>query len=220
MNHCNQCGTKVSPDAKFCQNCGAGLKADSTKKPIDANLKVALTNETTEKVIKGVSRGVSSVVSRLTNIIKKLIKPVIIISIVGAVITGIVVFVQEAQYKAERGQAEAQKRKAMTFEIEKAMDTFQIEGMSINGRFLSYYEGSGDYYQEKYSDSWPYDGENFGYKPTGRVTISTKKLIVHLDSNRDRNLSENEKRIFKIKSISKSSDPKSYNYGFIKTKLT
>jgi len=49
MNHCNQCGTNVSQDAKFCQNCGNGLKVESIKKPIDANLKIALTNDTTEK---------------------------------------------------------------------------------------------------------------------------------------------------------------------------
>lgn len=221
MKHCNQCGTKVSQDARFCQNCGNELKVGSTQNPIDANLKVALTNETTEKVLKSVGTGVSSVVSRLITFIKKLIKPVIIISIVGAIITGIVVFVQEAQYKAEREQEEAQERKAMTFEKEKVMGSFQIKGLALNTRFLSYYEGSNGYFQKQYSDSWPYDGNGTIYdqRPTGKVTISDNKMIIYIDLNRDNKFSSKESRTFTVKSISKVNDPKYYNYGIIETDL-
>lgn len=220
MKHCSQCGTNVNPDAKFCENCGASLSnqeitdnAHASASNVNANLKVALTNETTEKVMKGVGSSFSSIVSVIKNTIKKLVMPVIILSIVGGIGTGVVAYILYEREKAEYRQEKEQEEKAMTFEKEKAFGTFQIVGMSVNGRYVSY--GSTD--SPHYSDSWPYNDPPYNQRPTGKVTISNSKMTIHIDLNRDNKLSAEEKMIFKIKSISKSKNPDDYRYGFIET---
>lgn len=226
MTHCNQCGTKVRADANFCQNCGIDLKSGLTQKAINANLKVALRNETTEKVLKELGNGISSGITGFNNIFKKLIKPLIIITIIASIAAGAVFYYEERnrsvsyeKYEKERKKKEADKINFMTFNKEKAIGTFQIKGLALNSRFLSYYEGGDGYYQEKYSDSWPYDGDGTIYdqRPTGKVTIYNNQIIIYIDLNRDNKFSSTEKTEYEIKSISKSDNPELYNIGIIET---
>lgn len=212
MKHCNKCGAKVSADSKFCQDCGSSLIIDGSNSPINANLKVSLTNETTEKMLSGVSGGISSIVTTLINFIRKIIKPVIIIAIFGVIVAGIGAFLYESQREEERKNEEAEERKKMTFETQKAFGTFQIKGMTKNGKYISYFStGTVRYSDDNEYDSW--------LRPTGRVTITEDKMVVHIDWNRDNHLSNKEKKIFKIKSISKSSNPDDYSYGLFETDI-
>lgn len=143
----------------------------------------------------------------------------------------------EFRRKQQHEQFEETIKKLVTFEKEKALGEFEIEGMTVNGRFISYGEyvapiihhsgtnlldGSGytyDYNPKHYSDSWPYDDSIYGHRPTGRVTVSENEMIVHIDWNRDSYLDENEKKIFKINSISKSTNPDEYKNGIIGTDI-
>ena len=215
MNHCIHCGTKVSQEAKFCQNCGAELKADSANKPVDANLKVAVTNETTEKVLTGVTSGATSLVSKITSFAKRLFKPVLILGLAGLAIWVIGVIVYYGMEAKKDRQREENARIEATFEVEKAIGTFQITGLALNQRFLSYYDPAGSRYEEKYSDSWPYDGGTiYNQRPTGKVVVSDDEITIYIDSNRDNKFSSKESRVHKISSISKST---SYNSGIIET---
>lgn len=97
MKHCDQCGTKLNLDAKFCHNCGAGLDNSIVNKSIDANLKVDLTNKTTEKILNGVGASLSSGVTGLkktTNIFLRILwrvtKWAIVLGII--VVIGILLF--------------------------------------------------------------------------------------------------------------------------------
>ena len=97
MKFCNQCGKKINIKAKFCESCGANLTNEdklvniNVPDNLNANVKVAVTNETTEKVLKGVSSSIYSVSDSATSKIqwlKGFIKPALILSILGIVIIG------------------------------------------------------------------------------------------------------------------------------------
>ena len=49
VKYCDQCGVKISPDAKFCSSCGHDLINSSTKTTLDKTIKVEVTNATVEK---------------------------------------------------------------------------------------------------------------------------------------------------------------------------
>ena len=61
VNYCNQCGVKISSDAKFCSNCGHDLKNSSTKITSDKTIKVEVTNVTVEKGFKAIGKGLKKV---------------------------------------------------------------------------------------------------------------------------------------------------------------
>ena len=90
MRYCNQCGTNVNFDARFCQNCGAALEF-SINKTIDANLKVDITNKTTEKILNNVSSSLTSSATGFKKIINSLLRILWRFIIVAAVI-GIIGF--------------------------------------------------------------------------------------------------------------------------------
>ena len=54
VNFCDQCGTKINSDGKFCPNCGHDLTNSSTKTTSDKTIKVEVTNVTVEKGFKAV----------------------------------------------------------------------------------------------------------------------------------------------------------------------
>ena len=68
MNYCNQCGAKITPEAKFCSSCGNNLtnsstqipldKAIKTQTPLDKTIKIEVTNTnaTVEKGFKAVGK--------------------------------------------------------------------------------------------------------------------------------------------------------------------
>ena len=56
VNYCNQCGVKISSDAKFCSNCGHDLKNSSTKITSDKTIKVEVTNVTVEKGFEAIGK--------------------------------------------------------------------------------------------------------------------------------------------------------------------
>ena len=56
VNFCNQCGVRISSDAKFCSNCGHDLKNSSTKITSDKTIKVELTNVTVEKGFEAIGK--------------------------------------------------------------------------------------------------------------------------------------------------------------------
>ena len=60
MKYCDQCGVKISPDAKFCSSCGCALQNSSTKTSFDKTIKVEVTNVTVEKGFKAVENGVKA----------------------------------------------------------------------------------------------------------------------------------------------------------------
>ena len=60
VKYCDQCGVKISPDAKFCSSCGHDLINSSTKTTLDKTIKVEVTNATVEKVFKTVGKGVKA----------------------------------------------------------------------------------------------------------------------------------------------------------------
>ena len=129
MKYCNKCGTKVSADSKFCQDCGAILMVDSSNSPIITDLKVSLTNETNEKILSSVNSAVSSTVTALLNLIPKIIKLVIIILMIGAIGVVIHEIQQETDRKTKEAywkSKEAEVRKEMAFEAQKAFGTYHI----------------------------------------------------------------------------------------------
>lgn len=151
-----------------------------------------------------------------------------------AVICTIVIAVAASAYdefrrKQQHEQFEETIKKLVTFEKEKALGEFEIEGMTINGRFIAYGEyfdpgtalhfSGHNYNPIHYSDSWPYDDSVYGHRPTGRVTISENEMLVHIDWNRNSYLDESEKKVFKINSISKSTNPDEYRNGIIGTDI-
>ena len=60
VNYCSQCGVKITPEAKFCSNCGHDLINSSTKTTLDKTIKVEVTNVTVEKGFKAVGKGVKT----------------------------------------------------------------------------------------------------------------------------------------------------------------
>ena len=61
VNFCNQCGSKISSDAKLCSSCGHDLKNSSTKTPLDKPIKVEVTNVTMEKGFSAIEKGLKKV---------------------------------------------------------------------------------------------------------------------------------------------------------------
>lgn len=60
MKYCTKCGKQVINTDKFCADCGQPTDQTSNNKDIKADLKVELTNATTEKTLKAVSSSISS----------------------------------------------------------------------------------------------------------------------------------------------------------------
>jgi len=60
MKYCTKCGNQVIDTDKFCADCGQPTDQTSNNKDIKADLKVELTNATTEKTLKAVSSSISS----------------------------------------------------------------------------------------------------------------------------------------------------------------
>ena len=60
MKYCTKCGSQLSETDKFCSACGHSVDNSSTNDTIKADLKVELTNATTEKTLKAVSSSISS----------------------------------------------------------------------------------------------------------------------------------------------------------------
>ena len=117
VKYCDQCGVKISPDAKFCSSCGHDLINSSTKTTLDKTIKVEVTNATVEKVFKTVGKGFEAVEKgvkatgaildegvkatdegiKATNrrllfyliSLGKIIEGIIIISIIGAILYGV-----------------------------------------------------------------------------------------------------------------------------------
>ena len=117
VKYCDQCGVKISPDAKFCSSCGHDLINSSTKTTLDKTIKVEVTNATVEKVFKTVGKGFEAVEKgvkatgaildegvkatdegvKATNrrlwfyliSLGKIIERIIIISIIGAILYGV-----------------------------------------------------------------------------------------------------------------------------------
>ena len=60
MKYCTKCGSQVIDTDKFCADCGQPTDQTSNNKVIKADLKVELTNATTEKTLKAVSSSITS----------------------------------------------------------------------------------------------------------------------------------------------------------------
>ena len=58
-SYCNKCGVKISPDIKFCSNCGHDLANSSTKTKF-GSIKVEVTHATLEKEVKATGKALSS----------------------------------------------------------------------------------------------------------------------------------------------------------------
>ena len=73
MNYCNQCGAKITPEAKFCSSCRNNLTNSSTQIPLDKTIKIEVTNTnaTLEKGFKAVGQ-VFDVIPKWTKRVKKL----------------------------------------------------------------------------------------------------------------------------------------------------
>ena len=56
VNYCSQCGVKITPEAKFCSNCGHDLINSSTKTTLDKTIKVEVTNVTVEKGFEAIGK--------------------------------------------------------------------------------------------------------------------------------------------------------------------
>lgn len=103
MKHCDQCGTEVNFNAKFCQNCGKELDNSIANKSINANLKIDLTNKTTEKIFNYVGTSLSSGVTgvkKTTNKFLRIIWP--FIKVAGLV--GVIGFILIALYEFYENQ--------------------------------------------------------------------------------------------------------------------
>ena len=60
MKYCTKCGSQLSETDKFCSACGHSVDNSSTNDTIKADLKVELTNTSTDKAIKAVGSSISS----------------------------------------------------------------------------------------------------------------------------------------------------------------
>lgn len=88
MKLCKKCGSKVNNEANFCQECGGSISDKKSDYTINANVKIAHTNETTEKVIKGIGNSFYKAENTYTSTkskLNKLIKPIKIIIIIGII---------------------------------------------------------------------------------------------------------------------------------------
>ena len=60
MKYCTKCGNEVSNTDKFCADCGQPTDQTSNDEVIKADLKVELTNTTTDKAFQAVGSSISS----------------------------------------------------------------------------------------------------------------------------------------------------------------
>jgi len=60
MKYCTKCESQVSESDKFCSDCGQPTDQTSNDEVIKADLKVELTNTTTDKAFQAVSSSISS----------------------------------------------------------------------------------------------------------------------------------------------------------------
>jgi len=60
MNYCTECGKEINSADKFCSHCGASIVQATKDQAIKADVKVEVTNATTEKAFKAVSGTISS----------------------------------------------------------------------------------------------------------------------------------------------------------------
>ena len=112
MKYCTKCGNEVSNTDKFCADCGQPTDQTSNDEVIKADLKVELTNTTTDKAFQAVGSSISSGKKAVkkgtkatTSFISKLFWPTLIL---GAII-GMILYslhleeerVQEAERKEQ-----------------------------------------------------------------------------------------------------------------------
>ena len=103
MKYCNKCGNEVRYNDAFCNECGSKIKSKNIDKdkPIKADLKIEITNATTEKAFKKVGETVDSgkkVVKVTTGIVKRIFIPALVLFIIAIVIA----FIYEQQEKERR----------------------------------------------------------------------------------------------------------------------
>ena len=60
MKYCTKCGNEVNDSDKFCADCGQPTDQTSNDEVIKADLKVELTNTTTDKAFQAVGSSISS----------------------------------------------------------------------------------------------------------------------------------------------------------------
>ncbi len=109
MKYCSECGSECGSNDVFCSKCGTKVKSKSNSntdkdKTIKADLKVEVTNATTEKAFKKVGEAVDSgkeVVKTTGGIVKKVFIPAVILLIIA----GVVLFMYDQQQREKRAAA-------------------------------------------------------------------------------------------------------------------
>ncbi len=109
MKYCSECGNEVGANDIFCSNCGLKVTSKSNgnidkDKSIKADLKIEVTNATTEKAFKKVGEAVEGgkeVVKTTTGIVKKIFIPVAVL----LVIAGVTATIYEQNQKEKRAVA-------------------------------------------------------------------------------------------------------------------
>jgi uncharacterized membrane protein YvbJ len=93
--HCTNCGKEINNIDKFCAHCGSPTNNETIK----ADVKVEVTNATTEKAFKAVGdtilsgkQAVTSGAKTTTNIVKKFTPLVIIVAIITLIFYGFIYF--------------------------------------------------------------------------------------------------------------------------------
>lgn len=99
MKYCSECGNEVGSNDIFCSSCGSKVNKDTDNKTtgntdkdksIKADLKIEVTNATTEKAFKKVGEAVDGgkeVVKTTTGIVKKVFIPVAVLLVIAGVAT-------------------------------------------------------------------------------------------------------------------------------------
>lgn len=101
MDFCSDCNTKVEANSKFCCECGAQLSVSETqeKSIFKAEVKIAHTNETTEKMLKGLGGSLASASnvasSKFLIFKRRVLKPIFFLLVFIIVAIGLI---QTAKY--------------------------------------------------------------------------------------------------------------------------
>jgi len=113
MRYCNECGSDVGINDIFCSECGMELtskkknnedKTIKKNRPISADVKVEITNATTEKAFKKVGETIDSgkeVAKTTVSFTKKIFLPVVVLLTIAGIV-GTSVEIYEQKERVER----------------------------------------------------------------------------------------------------------------------
>ena len=154
MKYCTNCGSQLSDSDKFCSACGRSVDNSSTNDTIKADLKVELTNTSTDKAIKAVGSSISSgkkAVKKGTKATLKIITALIIPLLIIAIPIGWYVY---SNYLEEQKAQKLRSDRYELFKLECTVKQIDFKESISNEKAMCVYKQFKAYPYLDYDQTW------------------------------------------------------------------